>query len=119
MRAMWNSDDFVLILVAKRRSYTAGFNLKAVEIAESSGNRSAEKDLGISEKLVHDWIKKKTKLKKHARMTRLLRPGRKAHWPQLENILKEWVLDRCLNGVAVSGTMIRLKAKSMAKEMYA
>ena len=104
--------------MAKQRSYTAGYKLKAVELAESSGNRSAGKDLGINKKLVCDWIKKKTELKKLARTTRSLRPGRKAHWPQLENKLEEWVVDRRLNGVAISGTMIRLKVKSMAKDMY-
>ena len=66
LRATWNSGNFVLILMAKRRSYTAGYKLKAVELAESSGNRSAGKDLGMNKNLVCDWIKKKTELKKLA-----------------------------------------------------
>ena len=41
----------------------------------------------------------------------------KARWPELENKLQEWVLDRRLNGIGISGTMIRFKAKSMAKDM--
>ena len=33
---------------------------KAVALAEATNNRNAEKELGIQEKLVRDWRKKKT-----------------------------------------------------------
>ena len=45
------------------------------------------------------------------------RPGMKPHWPELEEALQQWVLDKRLNGIGISGTMIRLMAKKMAKEM--
>ena len=45
------------------------------------------------------------------------RPGMKPHWPELESKLHQWVLDKRMNGIGVSGTMIRLMAKKMAKDM--
>ena len=44
--------------MSKRMSYTNGFKRKANELVESSGNRSAGRELGGSEKLVRDWRKK-------------------------------------------------------------
>ena len=43
-------------------SYTAAFKLQVMNFAENSGNRSAERELGVSEKLVRDWRKQKTEL---------------------------------------------------------
>ena len=95
----------------KRMSYTVGFKLQVVEFAEKSGNRSAGREYSVSEKLVRDWRKKKTDLTALPKLARSQRLGVKAHWPDLENKLQEWVLDKRLNGIGVSGTMIRLKAR--------
>ncbi len=34
------------------------------------------------------------------------RPGMKPHWPELEESLQQWVLDKRSNGIGISGTMI-------------
>ena len=47
-----------------------------------------------------DWRKKKTELVKLPRAFRAMRPEREAHWPELEDRLHEWVLDKCLKGKA-------------------
>ena len=71
----------------------------------------------MSEKLVHDWSKRKTELEKLPRAARSQQPGVKARWPELENRLHDWVLEKRMNGIGISGTTIRVKAKSMAKSM--
>ena len=43
----------------RRRSYTAVFTIKVVEIAENNRNRSAEKEFDVNEKQIQDWKKKK------------------------------------------------------------
>ena len=48
-------------------SYTVGFKLKAVELAEAISNRNAGKESGINEKLVRDWRKKLVKLPRASR----------------------------------------------------
>ena len=45
-----------------RKSYEANFKLKVVSYAEEFGNRSAEREYGVSEKVVRDWRKKKDDL---------------------------------------------------------
>ena len=82
------------MMAAKRLSYSNRFKLK---VAIKNGNRSV---YGVSEKLVRDW-RKKTELAK------LPRAGRSQR-PELENRLLEWVLERRMNGIGISGTMIRL-----------
>ena len=47
--------------MTKRISYTVRFKLKVVELAEATSNRNAGKELGINEKLVRDWRKRKMK----------------------------------------------------------
>ena len=100
-----------------RASYTAGFKLKVVETAEKCGNRAAGREHSVNEKLVRDWRKKKAELKALPRIKRSLRVGAKPHWAELESKLTEWVLDKRMNGIGLSGTMIRLKAKLIAQEM--
>ena len=103
--------------VTRRMSYTAGFKLEVAAFAENSGNRSAGRKYGVNEKLVRDWRKQQPELKAQPTTARSNRVGRKPYWPDLEDKLAEWVLDKRLNGIGLSGTMIRLKAKQMAKEM--
>ena len=55
--------------MTKRMSYTVGFKFKAIELAEAS-NRNAGKELGINEKLVQDWRKKKTDYEEQERSGR-------------------------------------------------
>ena len=64
----------------------------------ATSNRNVGKELGISEKLVRDWRKKKTELVKLPRACRAIRPEREAHWPEFEDRLHEWVLDKRLKG---------------------
>ena len=105
--------------MAKRSSYTAAFKLKIVETAEKVGNRSAGREHLVTEKLhvVCDWRKKKADLSVLLKRSRLQQVGVKPRWPELETKVMEWVLDKRLNGIGLSGTMIRLKSKLMAKDM--
>ena len=98
-------------------SYTAGFKLRVIETAEQSGNRSAGREHYVSEKLVREWRKKKSELKALPRTRRSQRVGAKPQWPELEIKVTEWVLEKRMNGIGLSGTMIRLKAKLMTQDM--
>ena len=98
-------------------SYTTAFKLQVVATAEKSGNRSAGREYLVNEKLVRDWRKNKAELEKQPRRSRSKRVGVKPRWPELERKVAEWVLDKRLNGIGLSGTMIRLKSKQMAKDM--
>ena len=58
--------------MTKQMSYTVGFMLKAIELAEATINMNAGKELGINEKLVRDWRKKKMKLVKLPQASRAI-----------------------------------------------
>ena len=45
--------------MGKRKSYEASFKLKVVNYAEEFGNRSAEREYGVSEKVVRGGGRKK------------------------------------------------------------
>ena len=101
-------------MASKHASYTTAFKLKA---AEKCGNRAAGCEHSVNEKLVRDRRKKKTELKGLPRCKRALRVGAKPRWPELERKVTEWVLDKRMNGIGLSGTMICLKAKLITQDM--
>lgn len=43
----------------KRMSYDVSFKLKVVEFAEKKSNCAAEREFGVTEKMVRDWRNKK------------------------------------------------------------
>ena len=49
-------------VVTKRHSYTVGYKLTVIEFVEKTNNCAAQRKFGVSEKLVHDWRKKKAEL---------------------------------------------------------
>ena len=98
------------------RSYTAAFKLKVVEFAEKNSSRSAEREFDVNEKQIRDWKKKKAELQSLSASCRSQRTGVKPYWPELEDKLHQWVLEKRQNGTGLSGTMIRLKAKAIARE---
>ena len=92
----------------KRKSYEAGFKLKLVDYAEEHGNRGAEREFGVSAKLVRDWRKQKDQLKT---MPKSKRAGRYGVTPykDMENELSELVFDLRSNGLIVTRIAIRAR----------
>ena len=58
----------------KRNSYDSAFKLKVIEYAENHNNCAAEREFGVTEKMVREWCKKKSELggaRKSAKRLRL------------------------------------------------
>ena len=58
----------------KRNSYDSAFKLKVIEYAENHNNCAAEREFGVTEKMVREWRKKKSELggaRKSAKRLRL------------------------------------------------
>ena len=66
---------------------------------------------------MRDWRKQTTKLEKMPKSKRADRPGGKPFWPELEAQLVPWAREKRQEGVGISGSMLRLKAKIFALEM--
>ena len=45
--------------MTKKMRYTVSFKLQAIELAEATSIRNAGKELGVNEKLMRDWRKKR------------------------------------------------------------
>ena len=79
-------------------SYTAAFKLQVRNFAENSGNRSAEREFSVSEKLVRDWRKQKTELASRPHTSRRYELiGAKPDCPELEQRLHNWIMERRMN----------------------
>ena len=104
--------------VASRRSYTIGFKLEVVTYAEENGgNMAAQRKYGISEKVVRGWRKQKDILGQMKKTKKALRSGNKPRWPELEDRLESFVLEKRAEGIALSAEQILLKAVEIAKTL--
>ncbi|KAM8845037.1 uncharacterized protein AB9W97_000363 isoform 1-T1 [Spinachia spinachia] len=105
-----------LIMEKKRRNaYDAAFKLNAIRLSVKEGNRVAANMLGISESMVRRWRGQQEELTRCKKTTKAFR-GNKSRWPELENVLEDWVNTQRADGRSVSSVQIRLKAKTMAAE---
>ena len=76
----------------KRKSYEAGFKLKVVDYAEEHRNKGAEREFGVSEKMVRGWRKQKDQLKTMPKSKKARRYG-VTPYTGMENELRKWVLE--------------------------
>ena len=101
------------LTATKRQSYTVSEKLRIVNFAEQSGNRAAEREIGVSESNVRIWRKSKENLEKMPRLERGNR-GKTAAWPELEVDLLSWITEKRNNGLAILPSLVRLKALELA-----
>uniref|UniRef100_A0A674N516 HTH CENPB-type domain-containing protein n=1 Tax=Takifugu rubripes TaxID=31033 RepID=A0A674N516_TAKRU len=99
----------------RRNAYDAAFKLKAIELDDKEGNRAAARKLNINESMVRRWKRQREELEQCKKTKKAFR-GNKSRWPELENILEDWVSTQRADGRGVSTVQIRLKAKTIATE---
>ena len=99
----------------RRLSYDAAFKLKAIELAVKEGNRAVARTLGVNESMVRRWRSHREELSQCKKTKKAFR-GNKSRWPELENILEDWVNTQRADGRGVSTVQLRLKAKTLATE---
>ena len=99
----------------RRNAYDAAFKLKAVRLAVEEGNRAASRTFDINESMVRRWKRQHEQLSRCKKTTKAFR-GKKSRWPELENILEDWVNTQRADGRGVSTVQMRLKAKTIATE---
>lgn len=99
----------------KRAKYTANFKLKVVAFAIENNNCAAARRFDVSEKLVRDWKKNKSTIENMPKKKCALR-GKPCQWPDLENVVKEWVFENRQSGYIVTKNSIRLFAHNWGKK---
>ncbi|XP_056407556.1 uncharacterized protein LOC130300905 [Hyla sarda] len=102
----------------KRSAYTARFKLKVVEYAKQHGNRAAARHFGEppTECTIREWRKDEAKIKILPKTKCNGRSGI-VKWPQLENLVKEFVLNQRKAGIALSTKMIIFEAVKIGKAL--
>lgn len=99
-----------------RNSYTVKEKLSAIKYAKAHGNRAAGREFNVSESCIRDWRKIETRLMNMNRKKRANR-GKSAKYPELEQELFNYIVDKRKQGYCVSTTQVRLKALDLAKSM--
>lgn len=100
----------------RRQAYNAAYKLQAITLAVGEGNRAAARDLGINESMVRKWRSQQELLSRCKKTTKSFR-GNRSRWPELENIMEDWVNTQRAGGRGVSTVQIRLKAQAIATEL--
>lgn len=102
-------------LKRKRQSYDVSYKLKVVNFAESASNCAAEREFGVSEKMVRDWRKKKSVLLDTTKTMKKIRPSIRPYAALEEKVLT-WVNGQREKGLIVNRATIRLKALLYSRE---
>ena len=101
--------------MGKYNSYTAGFKLKVVAFAEQHGNRAAERQFSVSEKLVRGWRKIKHELKHTNVSRRAFRGAKCGKYPEIDVEVFNYVEALRNDGFCVTYDMIQCKAREVAR----
>ncbi len=101
----------------KRASYDSAFKLKVVrQAAESGSNRKTAEHFGVDEKSVRTWKKQQKEIAVGPRTAkRLPGGGRPVRDKKMDSDLISWVKDARKDGIAVSGSMLKMQAKRKAE----
>lgn len=99
----------------RRVHYCAKEKRKIIIFAEIHGNRSAEREFGVSECNVRLWRKNREKLFQCAGSRRSFRYS-KPVYPEIEEVVVDYVADRRSRYLRVTRVGIREKALEIAKE---
>ena len=101
----------------KKRSYSAEFKLRAVEMAEKSSNRAAARAVNVHEKRIREWRKQKDQLQQASTSRkRLDGGGRKPVYMEFEGQLLEWIKEARSKEIHVTRTMVQQKALDLSQE---
>jgi len=96
----------------RRLSYSIAFKIEVMNYTEKHGNRAAERCFGSAptEKIVREWRKQRKDLIKADKSKTTLHSCA-PKWPKLEENVKNWIIDRRKNGIAVSTKMILIEGE--------
>ena len=97
-----------------RRAFTAKEKPAAIAFAEAQGNQAAGHELGVDESCIRLWRKQKSRLQAMP-ATKKADRGKLEQFPQMEEKVLEWVLERQCQGIAVSVVEINFRPDSLPR----
>uniref|UniRef100_A0A0K0FPS0 HTH CENPB-type domain-containing protein n=1 Tax=Strongyloides venezuelensis TaxID=75913 RepID=A0A0K0FPS0_STRVS len=97
----------------RRKSYTAEFKLNVNNDARIFGTRATAFKFEVGENMIRRWKQQEEKLTTCSRNKRAFR-GMIPRWPEFEEIMKNWVIDRRTRNRGVTTIMVRKEAIQVA-----
>ena len=105
------------VSVRQRTSYSIEEKLIVVKYAQENGRNVAAKYFSLDAPMIGRWIKQSNKWEEeNKKKKRVGTPGRKAFYPEAENLLYSWVIEQRKKGFAVNYTAVRLQMCKILKE---
>ncbi|PFX30588.1 Centromere/kinetochore protein zw10-like [Stylophora pistillata] len=114
------SSSLLFAKLARRSSYSMAFKIKVIAEAEAVENNSEiAREYGLSESMVRRWRRDQAtilsgELKMSAKRATMGRFTPK--YPELDQQVMEWFSQQREQGIAVSGLILRLKAKELSDD---
>src|SRR2546421_9952949 len=103
--------------VKQRTSYSLEEKLTVVRYAQENGRNVAAKHFNLDGPMIGRWIKQSNKWEKENKKKKHVgTPGRKAHYPEAEDILYKWIIEQRKKGLAVNYISVRLQMCKILKE---
>jgi hypothetical protein len=100
----------------KRTSYSIEEKLIVVKYAKESGRNAAAKKFDLNAPMIGRWIKRSDEWEKENKKKMHIGSGRKAFYPEAENILYTWIIEQRKKGLAVNYISVRLQMYKIFKE---
>lgn len=98
----------------KRKAYTTGYKLQAVEYAKKNSKRAASKKFRVSRSVIKRWMETEDDFHKLGTDAKRNKGGgRRAKYPDLEKQLYEWVKEQRGLKIKVSRRLLKIKALSL------
>lgn len=112
---------------AKRKSFVLKDKLRIIDqLSKSSlSTRKFVKEVGIHEATIRQWVKTKDALLQLEQSLAPIRKIRKiprqkvGKFPQLDELVKEWILERNFKGIRVKDKFIRMRAVQVRDQLIA
>jgi len=105
------------VSVRQRTSYSFEEKLIVVKYAQEHGRNATAKHFNLNAPMIGRWIKQSNKWEEeNKKKKRAGAPGRKAFYPEAENLLYSWIIEQRKKGLAVNYISIRLQMVKILKE---
>lgn len=102
----------------KRKTFTLEFKLNAVEYAHQTSITKAADHFGVNLSQISRWKSQEESMKKKGKKeSKVVKRNRSIQWPELEALLKTWIINRRKQGFVVSGSSILREARGQAVRM--
>ncbi|CAG8477337.1 6743_t:CDS:2 [Acaulospora morrowiae] len=101
-----------------RNSYTAKEKLDVVTYAKKTGIRTAARKYNIDHSMVLRWKKEEEKLKTAHSKARKIGTGCHPHYPDVEIVLKQWILELRQNAFCVTANNVKTQMKYLLENEF-